>query len=209
MERRTFLAGAAAALAAGSAGCTALGDDRLRFEAGRAYVPEGTVEDAGYELRDTGEAEFERTVEVGDRSRTVEAVGRYAVYEKPLDGGVPGATVSALSVPELEVLGASVNPVAHLSPEEVAERAEDRYGQIRDLEVVEEASITVLGTETTRTRFEGDLDVEGRTVEVDLHVTDAVESGDDLVLGVGGHPSRIDEAESVETMLTAIEHEPA
>lgn len=215
MERRTFLSSVGAAIAAASAGCMdAVGDDELRFEAGQAYVSESVADETGYDLRETDQVEFERTVEAGDRSRTVEAVSHYAHYERSVDlGGEehPAATVSVLTTPKVEILGQSVNPVATLDTEEVAERIQDRYERVETLEPVGESTIEMLGTETTLTQFEGEVELEeGQTVDVHLHVTDAVESGDDLVIVLGGYPERLpDEEEPMRTAIEGVDHDEA
>lgn len=216
MHRRDFLAGLGVTLTAATAGCTSLlGDEPITFEAAPASVPEPVAEGEGYELEETDSQVIERTFEAAGQSQTVEVTNRTAEYEKAVDLGPLGelraAVFTVLSTPQVSVLGRTFNPVDDLSSEELAEEIQDRYEEIGDLEVEHEAPVTILGTETTQTKFAGEIRMEtGDRLDVYLHVSDPVESGDDFVLAVGGYPQQLPgEEDRVTTLMEAIEHEEA
>lgn len=216
MHRRDFLAGSGLALTTATAGCTGLlSDDPITFEAELASVPESVAGNAGYQLEGTDSQVIEETFEAAGESRTVEVTNRTAEYEKGVDLGPLGelraAIFTVLSTPKVEVLGRTFNPVAEMSTGELADRVQDQYDEIGDLEVEHDAPVTVLGTETTQTKFAGEIRMEsGERIDIYLHVSTPVESGDDLVLAVGGYPQQLpDEEDRVLELMEAIEHEGA
>lgn len=214
MRRRELIAGAGITLAATTAGCTSvLNDEPVAFEAALAQVPEEVAREAGYELDEFDEQVIERTFEAAGQSQTVQVTNRTAEYEKAIDLGPLGelraAIFTALSTPKVEVLGRTFNPVDDLSNAELAEMIQDQYADIGDLEVEHESPVTILGTDTTQTKFAGEIRMEGgEEIDIYLHVSSPVESGDDLVIGVGAYPQRLPgEEEHVLTMMEAIEHD--
>ncbi|MEF8839671.1 MAG: DUF6517 family protein [Haloarculaceae archaeon] len=213
MHRRTFLAGSAVALAAGTAGCGfILGDEPLEFEAEPASVAESTAGDAGYELQGINEETLEQTFEAAGESRTVTVTNRMAEYEKRVDLGPLGehraAIFTALSTPAVSILDESFNPVAKLSTADLAERIQSRFEQIGQLERDDQSAVTIFGTETTQTRFTGQARLAaGQEVDIYLHLSEAVEHEADLVIGIGAYPQRLPgQASSVLAMMEGIEH---
>lgn len=131
VDRRTFLAGSAVALGAGTAGCGfILGDEPLEFEADQATVAESTAADAGYEFQGVNDQVLERTFEAADQSRSVTVTNRMAEYEKQVDLGPLGehraAIFTALSTPQVSILGKTFNPVANMSTADLAERIQSQ-----------------------------------------------------------------------------------
>lgn len=216
MIRRDVLTGAGAALTAATAGCTSLlTDEPITFEAEPATVRESVAEVAGYEFEGTDSQVLERTFEAAGQSRTVEVTNRTAAYEKTVDLGPLGelraATFTVVSTPQVEILERTFNPVDDLSSEELAERIQEQYEEIGDLEVEHHAPVTILGTETTQTKFAGEIRLEsGGRIDIYLHASEAVASGDDFVLGIGGYPQRLPgEEDRMVAMMEGIEHEGA
>lgn len=215
MRRRNFLVGAGAlALGAAAAGCTdVIGDEPMTFEASPAQVPDSTTDETGYDLDDLREVVVERTFEVADRSQQVEVTNWQAQYSKTVEfaqvGSQRAAVFTALATPQVEVLGQTFNPVAEMSPEELADRIQDQYDEIQELEPDEQAPITILGEDATRTRFSGEVRLQqGVRVDVHLHVSSAVESGDDFVIAAGGYPQQLQaEEDHVLAMMERIEHD--
>ncbi|MEF8779416.1 MAG: DUF6517 family protein [Haloferacaceae archaeon] len=213
MNRRDVLAATGAVLTTATAGCTSLlSDEPITFEADPATVRESVVEVAGYELEGTDSQVLERTFEAAGESQTVEVTNRIATYEKGVDLGPLGelraATFTVVSTPQVEVLGRTFNPVDDMSSEDLAERIQEQYEEIGDLEVEHEAPVTILGTETTQTKFAGEIRLEsGDRIDIYLHASDAVASGDDFVLGIGGYPQRLPgEEDRIMAMMEGIEH---
>lgn len=211
LTRRTALAAVGGLGVASLAGCFGLFEEDLVFEATPASVPEEVLSETGYEFQAEEEIPVERTYEVGDETQTVQVINWSTEYDKRVDVGGTGqraAVFSVLSSPRVEVLGRSFNPVGDMSTVELADMIQERYEEFDDLEHVDDGTIEVLGEETTRSRFRGDVQLDvGATVEVDLHVTEAVESGEDFVVCVGGHPTLLpDEEGDVLTMMRGVVH---
>lgn len=213
MHRRTFLAGTATALGAGTAGCGfILGEEALAFEADVARVPESIADGAGYDLEGIDDQTIERTFEVADQSRDVTVTNRMAEYEKAVDLGPLGeqraAIFTALSTPQVSILGQTFNPVAELSTAELAERIQNQFEDIGSLERDGDAAVTILDVETTLTRFTGQTQLAaGQQIDIYLHVSEAVDHEDDFVIAVGGYPQRLPGEESTILELTeGIEH---
>lgn len=214
MQRRAFLATAGVGVGTATAGCTGLfGEDLTTFEAQPATVPESVARGAGYDLEEMDEQTIERTFEAAGQSQTVRVTNRTAEYEKSVDlgplGELKAAIFTALSTPQVNVLGRTFNPIDDRSNEELAEMIQDQYADIGGLDVEHEAPVTVLGTDTTETKFAGEIRMEGgEEIDIYLHVSSAVESGEDLVLGVGAYPQQLPaEEDNVLAMLEAIEHD--
>lgn len=213
MHRRTFLAGTATALGAATAGCGfILGEESLAFEADAARVPDSTADGAGYEFQGVADQTIERTFEVADQSRDVRVTNRMAEYEKAVDLGPLGelraAIFTALSTPQVSVLGQTFNPVAEMSTAELAERIQSRFEDIGSLERDGESTVTILGVETTLTRFTGRTQLPGgQEIDIYLHISEPVDHEDDFVIAVGGYPQRLPGEESNILELTeSIEH---
>lgn len=212
-DRRRFLvAGSAIAFGSAVAGCLDWFDEQLTFEATAPSVSEAAVQDAGYEFVDTREITIDRTFEAGGQSQEVTTINKAAEYEKTVDtpfGSERAAVFAALATPQVEVLGQTFNPVGEMSTAEIAEMIQERYEELDDLEHVDDGTATVLGQETTRSRFRGDGDLSlGFTLEVDVHVTEAVESGSDFIVCVGAYPRiLVGELDNVETMLGGVVHD--
>jgi hypothetical protein len=213
MHRRRFLAGSAAAAGGALAGCGfILGDEPLRVEAQPAGVTASVADERGYDHVGTADQTIERTVTVADQSREIVVTNRVAKYDKSVDlgpiGEVSAAFFTAFTTPQVSVLGETLNPVAHLSTADLAAQLQDRFGDIGSLEPAGDSAVTVLGTETTQTRFEGRVELDGgERVDVYLHLSEPVEHEGDLVIGLGGYPQRLPAEESnVLAMMAGLEH---
>lgn len=217
--RRTDRPGRRQVIAAGTvgtlgalAGCLDWFEEELTFEATPATVAQSVADGQGYDHVETREFTMERTFEVAGQSRDVTTVNHSAEYEKPVDtpfGSIRAAVFAALSTPKVEVLGETFNPVGDMSTAELAERIQERYEALENLEHVDDGTVTVLNRETTRSRFRGDGDPGlGVTLTVEVHITEAVESGDDYVLCVGAFPRLLSgERSAVEAMMRGVEHD--
>lgn len=188
-------------------------DDDLRFEPAPAAVPDVVLDETGYEHNETTELELERSFDAAEEERTVTVINKVASYHRSVSLGAEGerraAVFGALSTPKVEVLGQTFNPIDDFTPTERAELVADELDEIRDLELEEEGTVTHLGEGTTLSTFTGEAVIEeGLTVDVDLHVSDVVESGDDYVIAGGGHPSMLEEErDPIVTMIEGVEHD--
>lgn len=222
-SRRTFLTLGASAAIASTAGCTAsipfVGDEPMEFDADPASIPQSALDETGYDEHDIKDVEVERTFEAGGRTQDVIVTNWQAEYDKAIDLGGVGipvdqrlraAVCTALTTPQVDVLGRTFNPVGDMTSEELAEMVQERYEGIENLEQVDEDTVSITGQSTAVGEFEGEADLVGEGISIDLtlHIAEAVEAGDDLVVGVGGYPTelRSNERPNIFSLLEAIEH---
>lgn len=213
LDRRRFLAGSAALAAGAFAGCGfILGNEPLSFEAQAARVAPSVAGERGYDHVGTTDQTVEQTITVADQSREIVVTNRVGKYDKSVSlggiGEVRAAFFTTLSTPQVSVLGESLNPVAHLSTADLAAQLQDRFEDIGSLEPAGESAVTVLGVETTQTRFETRVEIaDGQRIDVYIHLSEPVEHEEDLVIGLGGYPQQLPGEESnVLAMLEALEH---
>lgn len=219
--RRTYLALGGGLLMASTAGCTDripfMGEEPMEFESSLASVPQDVLDETGYEKQQEEAIEINETFEAAGRSQEVLVTNWQAEYDKSLSMGpldineeARAAVFTALTTPQVSVLGRSFNPVADMSSEDLAEMVQDRFDDMEGFSQVDEDSVTIAGESTTVGEFEGEADVAGigYRVDITLHIAEAVESGDDLIVGVGGYPTELqsDERENIFTLLESIEH---
>ena len=205
---------------AGMAGCLGevLGDGPIVVSAQPAGIDADVREDAGYDLVREESVELEETVSALGVERDVRATNWFVEFGREIDlagidlptDDVNAGTVAVLSTPSVSVAGRSFNPVATMSADELAELIQSEYEGIDSLEELDEESATVLDESTTVTRFAGEADLAGTgiTVDVILHVSEAVSSGDDLVIVLGGYPAVVEEEEAdrVRAMFGGVHH---
>lgn len=224
LTRREALGATGVAIAGGSAGCLDwipfVGDEPVEFDAATASVPDSTLQETGYDEHTIEEVVIERTFEAGGESQNVVVTNWQSEYDRAVDLGEAGlpidqrhraAIFTALTTPQVNVLGRTFNPVADMDTEELAEMVQERYEGIDDLQRVGEEAATVGGQSTTAGEFEteAELVAAGATIDLTLYITEAVEAGDDLIVTVGGYPRAVQnqEKEHVFTLMEAIEHD--
>ena len=215
--RRDVLAAGGALATAGLAGCTALDvltGDEAEFGAGTATVSDEALSETGYELNDVRSESVSQEFEVAGSTRTVQVTNRVAEYDKAVElfgERYQAAVVSVLATPRVEVLGSTFNPVGDLDPEERAELIVDRYDDVDELERGSEYTTDVLGETLDVVVYTAEGRIEGTelTVDLELHVGDALEAGDDFVVPLAAYPEAFGDGENVRRMFNGIEHEPA
>lgn len=198
-----------------TSGCvTALtGSEPIVVEASQVGVSTAAQNDAGYDEVRRETQPLSREVTVLGQTREIEVTNHIAEYSRSVSVGPLGsgefARFVVLSTPAVEVFGQTFNPVGDMSNRELAERVQQKYEGIENLQPAGERTATVLGTSTTVSTFTADGRVKGtgQSVELTIHVTQ-VRHGDDFIVAVGVHPSLIPgEADRVDRMLPGIEHE--
>ena len=211
MYRRRFGAAALAVLLVTS-GCLGFvtGEEALVFESDPATTAESVASDTRYETNGPRERVVNRSFDVAGQSRTVRVVNHVTTYEKRLDlpvvNDVKLGAFSVVSSPSVEIAGREFNPLGDYSNRRLLRMAGSAYGGFNDVERVSSRTITVLGNETTVTKYAARAPVGGRSVEVFVHVT-RVRHGDDYVVALGVYPRQFsgEEANVIE-MMRAIEH---
>lgn len=210
--RRRALAVGAVGLTALS-GCTELatGDEPLAREASPAAVSESVLSETGHELEDEQTETITEVVEAGGESREVEATNHITLYTDTVEGPdgseIESSLFGVVSTPAFEFVGQSFNPIADADNEEILEFASSEFGQLAVGDELEETTMSVLGTDTTVSKFDGTARFEGERVDIHVYVT-AVQHEDDIVLAVGGYPEQLEaEAEAdVLALFEGIEH---
>lgn len=216
MKRRTLLAGTAATGLVGLSGClsTVLGTV-TSLESTPAAVSQSALESSDYESVGIEEIVTEEDVDVAGQSDVIEVTSYLTEYEKQVGidaiAEQPTATFSILSTPKIDIAGRTFNPVAEMSPRELVELIADNYDEIENIESDGEETITVLGQSVTKSRFVADASFGGFPLELDIHVTEAVERDADLLVPIGVYPTQLRsfEAETVRELAEAVSDEPA
>ncbi|MFQ3285573.1 MAG: hypothetical protein ACI9TI_001200 [Natronomonas sp.] len=209
MRRRKFIAGAAGVAASAAAGClSAAGMDE--HEATPAGVDPAAREEAGYEQTAVEEQVVERTVEAG-LSEEVTVRNYLTEHEKGIDlvpiGTVQAAAFTVLTSPQISVAGREFNPIGGMSPTELVELIEADFGMIENAEHVEDGEATVLGQTTPESLFEADAELgAGVSIDVNVHITESVETTGDHLVAIGVYPREVAEAEAndVTTMMNGV-----
>jgi len=215
-SRRRLLAGIGATGLAGLAGCSTLdvvaGDEPVRFAADAATVADGTLSETGYELSQVTEPTETREFEAAGRTREVEVTSVVAEYDRAVElfgERYQAAVFTALSTPQVEVLGRTFNPVGDMSDRELAGTIQERYETVESLQRESEYGTDVFGTRTTVGQYsaEGRLAGSDVTVDLGLHVASPVEAGDDFVVGLGAYPQLLGDGDAVRRLLDGIVHD--
>lgn len=221
-SRRAVLGATGVLIAGSSAGCLQqlpfIGGDPIEFEATPASVPTAALNATGYEEAGVDDVVIERTFEVGGQSQDVVVTNWQAEYDKavdfaatdlPVNEQARAAVFTALTTPKVEVLGREFNPVAEMDSEELASMIQDRYEGIEAVEQLGEQEKSVAGESTTVGEFETEADLveSGVTLTIVLHIAEAVEAGDDLLVAIGGYPRLLDaeERDNIFTLMDAVD----
>ncbi|MFC6785134.1 DUF6517 family protein [Halobaculum halobium] len=188
------------------------GSEPAEFSASVASVPDSTLESTGFEEYRVEPMEITREFTVADQTREVVVTNQVAEYDKAaeiLGERIQASLFVALSTPAVEIAEQTFNPVGELSTRELARRMLSQYDGISNLQSDGEETVTVLGTDTTVGLFTADATVtEGVTVEIRLHVSEAVRAGGDFVVTVGAYPTRLSgQADDVRTMMRSVTHD--
>ena len=214
--RRGALGLAGAVGLVGLAGCTALDvatGGPAEFSAGTVTVADDTLSETGYERNDVSEETLSREVEVGGQTREVRVTNTVAEYDKAVelfDERYQAAVFAAVATPRVELFGRAFNPIAEFGPDERAALIADRYEGVSDLERGSEYTTEVLGSEAEVVVYSADGEIEGTgvSVELEFHVGDTVEAGEDYVLPLAAYPASFGDGENVRSMMNGLEHEP-
>lgn len=214
IDRRRLLAGGGAALAASLSGCLGVvtGDRALAFAADPVRVAPAALRATNYGEYRVYQDTITRTVGAFGVDRTVEVENWVAEYDQGVDlplGRLQAAVFATLSTPQVRVLGQRFNPVAGMSTDEIVALVQSRYEAVENVSKETDLSATLLGEETTLSRYTADARLVdgGVTLSVYLYVAGAVTAGEDFVLALAVHPrfagTRIDR---VRRLLAGVEH---
>lgn len=214
-SRRRFLAGVGAVGAAGLAGCTTgdvlLGDDPVEFTAETATVADEALEGTGYELHEITDETMVVDVSTAGLTREVRVTNRTAEYDRAIElfgERYQAAVFSVLSTPTTQILGRSYNPIEELEHDELAEMIQERYDEVHDVERGTEYSTNVLDEDASIVVYSarGDIAGTGLTVDLEMHISDPVPAGDDLVLCLAAFPEAFGDGENARRMMNGVVH---
>ncbi|MFA9424997.1 DUF6517 family protein [Natronorubrum sp. A-ect3] len=194
MNRRAVLGGLGGLGLTALAGCLgSLGMDV--HESSPAGVDASVRSETGYDQTEIETVTVEEDVGVGAASETIAVTNYLTEHEKAVDmgplGRQRGAVFMVLTTPQIGAAGRNFNPVEEMDAEELVALVEDNYDDISNITNEETAEITILEQTTTRSRFSADATFDGHSLEVDLHVSEAVEAGDDLLVTIGVYPQQV------------------
>lgn len=204
MKRRELLTGTAAVGIVGLSGClSGILGTVTSLESTPAGVSQSALASTGYEAVGIEEIVTEETVEIAGQSETIAVTSYLSQYEKQV--GIEGiaetatATFAVLSTPQLDVAGQTLNPVGEMSSRELVELIADSYDNLSGIEADGEQMVTILDQSVTQTRFVAEARFAGLPLDLDIHVTEAVERGEDLLVTVGVYPRQFRSIEASNT----------
>lgn len=184
------------------------GEEALVYEANEVSVSEEAKTTTGYDRQSREEIVVNGTVS----DRRVEVHNWYARYETYDDIAQETTGVLAVaSTHRVDVFGHTTNPYANMSYAGILANLtadyDTAFGDLGDARFVENRSATVLGEDARVGVFATNTTFGGERVEVKLYVTRVIH-GDDVVLAIGGHPTKLPAGEQeIETMLEGIQHD--
>jgi len=214
MNRRSFLAGTTVVGVATLSGCLSSTLNTVTsLESTPASVEQTILETTGYQLVGTETIVTEEDIEAVGISETIVVTSHLTEYEKSVGieglGEQPTAMFSILSTPKIAIAGRTFNPVAELSSQELVELIADNYDEIDNLEHEADETVTVLDQSVEKARFVAEASLSGVGLELNIHVTEAAERGDDLVVAIGVYPRLLESEEesNVRELTEAISDE--
>jgi hypothetical protein len=193
------------------AGCLdVLGGGPASFEASPARVSQSALDETGYSFDGLSEQVTEEEFSAGGQSRTVEVTNKFATYNRTVDLGPLGEQVgsifAAVTTPQVTVLGREFNPVEGMSTTELATMIQDQFLGIENLQQADERAVTIDGEQTTVTEFRADAGYDGSPIKLTLHVSEAIEMGDDFLVTLGVHPELLfGEGGRVRSLMEGVE----
>ncbi|MWV41602.1 DUF6517 family protein [Natrialba sp. INN-245] len=194
MKRRHLLASCGTFGLTAVAGC--LGAAGLaEHEATPAGVAPATRAETGYEQTGIEEVAVEEEVEVSVYSETVVARNYLVEHEKAIGveplGEQRSAVFTVLTTPQVDVAGREFNPVREMSTRELVELIEGNYDDLENVEHERDDDVEILDQETTESRFSARAAFGGVPVDVNVHVSEAVETAEDWVVTIGVYPQQV------------------
>ncbi|ADD05889.1 uncharacterized protein Nmag_2327 [Natrialba magadii ATCC 43099] len=209
LNRRTMLGGIGTASLTGLAGCLNL-VGLATHEAAPAGVDESVRSETGYEQTRIDDLVVREEVGASIATEEVVVTNYMTEHEKAVDmgplGRQRGAVFTVLSTPQVSVLGQQVNPISEMSTGELVELVASNYDDLSSVELEEETTVTVVDQSTTQSRFSAAASFNGADVDVALHLTEAVEAGEDLLVTIGVYPRDLDwqEEENIFALMDGV-----
>lgn len=159
------------------AGCLGFvpGNKPLTFHADRVSPTDQALSETGYGEQSVKEDVIERSGGVAGTERDFEASFWRSIYTKRVEyrgQEREGAAFAAVSIPEMEVAGQSLNPLDGTANKELLDRFTNQVqtdqGAINDVTHQESFDLEILGAARTVDSFIGDSVLEGEPIEIEL-----------------------------------------
>jgi len=212
MRRQRTAVGLALAVMVLTSGCLGVltGSEPLSFGAAKATERQQTLSETGYRQVAVESQNDTRQFSAAGQTRNVTVTSWVSQYQRSVDlgalGSQPAAVFVAISTPQVDVLGRTFNPVGDMSNRELLEQLQSQYGRIQVGPQADSQNVTVLGSETTVSKFAGTATLGGTSVDVYIHVTKVKHDGD-FVVAVAIYPQRLTgEQKRVFRLLDGLEH---
>lgn len=210
--RQKQLAVAGLLVLAAFAGCSMLSGP-VTFSANKATVSHQALSQTNYQKESVKTQVINRTFKAAGQSKKVKVTNWVARYDRKVNLGPLGskraAVFSAVATPQVKVLGQGpFNPVAHYSNKQLVLLLQKNYKSIHDVQHVKNTSATMLGKQTTVSKYKAKATLKGgNTVNVYVDVT-KVEDGGDYVIALAVYPQQLDNQESshVKTLMAGVQH---
>lgn len=207
---RAGLRATALALLVVLAGCSGT---LVEVTASPATIPDAVIEDHGYVHGNTTAVPITYRAGPPGFSQRVTAETWVSGYSRTTEANET-AILLLYSSPDAEVAGTSVNPLRQLSNRELVGFVLERVGDIREVGGIENASdlrevgvrnVTMLGAPAQLVSYAGTAEIDGQRVGVVVNVA-VVDHDDDVVVALGIHEDRLDEAGTHATLVEAVVH---
>ncbi|OVE84382.1 DUF6517 family protein [Natronolimnobius baerhuensis] len=213
LSRRSLLGAGATGAVALTAGCLDFvrGEGPLEFEANQVVPSASALAETGYEEDEIEHKEIDEEVDIGVE-REIRASLWAGLYtkERELQGQTQDAGLfAAVSIPGIEVLGRSFNPLADLSGEELLEELMSQLDGEQDIDNIsheDSFGLEILGEGREVTIFGGEAEYGDEVLEVEIALTSFIHE-DDLLVLLGTHPRLLaGEAANIERLMESVEH---
>ena len=188
------------------------GSEALQFSSNEVKVTQSAQQETNYQQARREPQTVTRQFQAAGQTREVEVTNHLSEYSRsvsiPLFGDQQIARFTVMSTPKVTIAEQGpFNPVGDMNNTELVLTLQEKYEAISNVRPESERTVTVLGEETTVSKFRADATTDtGQSVEVFIHLT-KVDHGDDYLVGVGVYPTQVDgEQENVDTLLQSIVH---
>ncbi|MFB6295762.1 MAG: DUF6517 family protein [Halobacteriales archaeon] len=182
------------------------GDQSLSFSAGAISIPQDTVSESPYTLASDKSVSFNQSIEAAGESRTVE-MNVHMLHLKRSYQGAPLASVVALSVPQVEVLGQQINMTEQMDPASLIGQASSSSGELQRDQKIGEKSVRIMGQNRTVEVFSGTATRGGQSAKAKIYVVTFDHEGDTIVAAGIVPQVAENEGSAVVNLLESLQYE--
>ena len=209
MNRRVLFGALTAAGLTALSGCLSFAG-LTEHEASPVAASASARTETGYRVANIETMTYEDDVDLFVTSETVRVDNYVVEHEKTLSAGPvtdePAAVFYTLSTPAATVAGHEINPLTKIPTNELVQVAAESDAQFQHTRRLADEQTTVHDQSTEETIFSAEGRFGSELIDVRLHVTEAVDVGDDLVITIGAYPATLEDEEraNVETLRESL-----